>query len=312
MSHIPYMQFYPEKYLADDRLSDFTTEQHGAYLLLLMHMWNRGGKLLDDDTRLAKLAKLSKRKWSTYREVLIHNVASDEIVDTDTQLQPMYSYVDPETGRRFVTQKRLRAEYEKSASLLEKKREGGRRGGRSPKGVLEESLSTPQGEDEDSPSTLEGVVGKRIDKSRREEIRVEEKEIPGDPGGSPGEKDTSSAGRPPPAYPVEFEQFWSQYPRKREKPAAYKAWQSRRKEGTSADDLIAAARWYAEATRKTDTQFIKHPKTFLGTNKPFAEWVDGIPEGERNDGNTGSRVGSDAEWPNAEFSLDRIVLRGDA
>lgn len=153
MGKVPYMPFYPERYLADDRLAHFTLEQHGAYLLLLMHMWNRGGQLLDDDRYLAGLVHASPKKWQALRQVIIGPSSSLTINKHDTQFQPIISFVDPDSGIRFITQKKLRDEYEKTIALIEKKREGGRIGGRSPKGQLKDSLSTVQGQLKDTLST---------------------------------------------------------------------------------------------------------------------------------------------------------------
>jgi uncharacterized protein YdaU (DUF1376 family) len=38
-------------------------EEHGAYLLLLMALWDRGGKLRNDPALLARTARVSLRKW---------------------------------------------------------------------------------------------------------------------------------------------------------------------------------------------------------------------------------------------------------
>jgi uncharacterized protein YdaU (DUF1376 family) len=54
-------------YLADTM--HLSTEQHGAYLLLLFHLWRRGS-LQDDDGRLAQITGLTSTAWSQARPVL--------------------------------------------------------------------------------------------------------------------------------------------------------------------------------------------------------------------------------------------------
>ncbi len=70
MSHSveTYMPLVVEKYLGDT--THLTTLQHGAYLLLLLHYWRRGGALPDNDARLAATAKLSLAEWKKHRAVL--------------------------------------------------------------------------------------------------------------------------------------------------------------------------------------------------------------------------------------------------
>lgn len=76
-------------------------------------------------------------------------------------------------------------------------------------------------------------------------------------------------------YTVEFEQFWKVYPRKVDKGMAYKKYQARRKDGFSDDQLIAAATNYAARCKseRTETKFIKHPKTFLSDSMPFMDFL---------------------------------------
>ena len=54
-------------YLADTM--HLSTEQHGAYLLLLFHLWRRG-LLPDDDGMLGQITGLDKSAWSQTRPML--------------------------------------------------------------------------------------------------------------------------------------------------------------------------------------------------------------------------------------------------
>ena len=64
-----WMPLYIGDYLADT--ARLTTEQHGAYLLLIMDYW-RSGKLPDDDRVLAQICKMSLDAWSNARASIQH------------------------------------------------------------------------------------------------------------------------------------------------------------------------------------------------------------------------------------------------
>jgi len=64
-----WMPLYIGDYLADT--ARLTTEQHGAYLLLIMDYW-RSGKLPDNDQVLAQICKLSPDAWSNAKAMLKH------------------------------------------------------------------------------------------------------------------------------------------------------------------------------------------------------------------------------------------------
>lgn len=84
-------------------------------------------------------------------------------------------------------------------------------------------------------------------------------------------------------YSDEFESFWSVYPRRLEKKRAYRVWKTRLKEKVSSEDMISAAINYSRYCRDkgVDPQYIKHPGAFLVPDKPFEEFIHGMPEIKR-------------------------------
>lgn len=63
-----WMPLYIGDYLSDTQL--LTTEQHGAYLLLIMAYWKNGGPLPDDDALLSKVCGLSLRRFKSQKKTL--------------------------------------------------------------------------------------------------------------------------------------------------------------------------------------------------------------------------------------------------
>lgn len=68
MSAIPYMPLYVADYIAD--AAHLTTEEHGAYLLLIMTYWQRGKPLPADPNRLANIARMSNERWTDVQRTL--------------------------------------------------------------------------------------------------------------------------------------------------------------------------------------------------------------------------------------------------
>ena len=60
----------------------------------------------------------------------------------------------------------------------------------------------------------------------------------------------------------------------------YKKYKARIKDGYSPEELLTAAMNYAEQCRrqKTEQQYIKHGKTFLGDSVPFADFLPKMNE----------------------------------
>lgn len=66
-------------------------------------------------------------------------------------------------------------------------------------------------------------------------------------------------------YPELFEQFWNTYPRQIEKSNAHKKWVTQINKGENAEDILTAAFNYMTmvSAKGTETEYMKHPKTFL-------------------------------------------------
>lgn len=106
MSSAPFMQLYVSDYLGDTQ--HLTTEQHGAYLLILMAMWRNGGVLQNDEKKLARIARVNPRRW--------HLLADD-----------VMAFFAISEGQ--ISQKRLVEEYQKVLSIREKRSTNGKLGG---------------------------------------------------------------------------------------------------------------------------------------------------------------------------------------
>lgn len=81
MAKAPYMPLYASDYLGDT--GHLSTEEHGAYVLILMQMWNAGGSLPSDPAKLARVARCSTKKWLAMADTVLafFNVDGDRITN---------------------------------------------------------------------------------------------------------------------------------------------------------------------------------------------------------------------------------------
>lgn len=99
MSKPVFFAFYPKDFAADEKVEAMTTEQVGAYILLLCKAWQADppASLPNDDQTLAKYSRLSAVKWAELKA----GVLSPFVLGLDNRWH----------------QKRLRSEFEKSKRL---------------------------------------------------------------------------------------------------------------------------------------------------------------------------------------------------
>ncbi len=110
MSKAPAMPMYWDAYLADT--THLTTEEHGAYMLLLAAMWRRDGAVPDDDKDNARILGLTLAKWRKTKRRFVDTISGFCI----------------EEGR--VTQEKLKKTWETTQEKIEKNRRNGSKGGR--------------------------------------------------------------------------------------------------------------------------------------------------------------------------------------
>lgn len=104
-----WMPLYVGDYLRDT--SRLTTEQHGAYLLLIMDYFMNGA-LPDDDEVLASVTKMSERKWKSHKPTIAR-------------------YFDIKGG--YLYHSRIEEEILRGIERRSRARENGKKGGRPPK-----------------------------------------------------------------------------------------------------------------------------------------------------------------------------------
>lgn len=69
MAEAPFMPFFIGDYMADT--THLTTAQHGAYMLLLLACWTRGGALPDDNAELSRITRCRIDRWrNTVRPIM--------------------------------------------------------------------------------------------------------------------------------------------------------------------------------------------------------------------------------------------------
>ncbi len=253
-----WMPLYFGAYLTDTM--HLTTEQHWAYLLLLMACWKRGGYLPDDDEQLGAIAKMSPSRWSKARSVIA----------------PFWQI----TGRGW-TQKRLGIELESARQRHQVALENGTKGGRPRK-----ADDNPTDNQTDNPDETKTIT-KDEPKPNPDESSVPRPLPIALPGHGPKPEKPMGAAPPSP----EFDEAWKHYPTRsgnNPKADALNAWNARIREGVPTTAMLAGLQRYVmwcEETDKIGTETVMQAVRFFGKSRPF-EQDFALPKS--NGGNGGS------------------------
>ncbi len=95
----PFMPLYTQDWLTDEKVLTYTLEEQGAYMRILMHLWQSHDATLPDNNKLfEKILGISSSKWKKLRSVLI-----------DGQFAALHS------DGEIVCQFRLQEEWRKAA-----------------------------------------------------------------------------------------------------------------------------------------------------------------------------------------------------
>lgn len=178
MAQFPALPFWTDSYLADTR--HLSTEEHGAYLLLLMEAWRRPEcSLPDNDAMLARLAGLPMASWLVLRDTIMSFWTRDGRKKEWTQKRLLKE-------RQFVTEK-SRSQRDKAAKRWKEKE-------KTDATVMPKGM--PEGCPADAPTPTPII---------REDTNVSSLSEPAVPDHSkPSKRKT---------YPEDFEAAWKAYPR---------------------------------------------------------------------------------------------------
>lgn len=103
-----WMPLYIGDYLADTM--ELNTEQHGAYLLLIMAYWKNGCALPNDDRKLAAISRLGVDAWSMHK----HTLASFFDCESDPELW-IHARAEKEMEKAGINQEKRTLRAKKAA-----------------------------------------------------------------------------------------------------------------------------------------------------------------------------------------------------
>lgn len=233
------MPFYVADYLSDTR--HLSTEEHGAYLLLLMAMWRAGGRLPNEAAKLARITGLSAARWAKLEADILafFDVHGDEI------------------GHG-----RIQKEFEKYSRTSGVRAEAGSRGGKAK--ALKNNKTTL------AKATIlpEQTPNKNLPYQISEPEKIED-----------ANASLSPQGDEPVKYHADFEVTWKAYPHvkgRSSKPKSYGYW--RRIPAETRLRLPAAIERYKARGREPNGDCGAPAMERWIRDRRFLDWLDDTPD----------------------------------
>lgn len=218
----PWMPLYIADYLSNT--GHLTAAEHGGYMLLIMHYWEKDG-LPTDEAKLARIARMSPEEWQSCRSAIAdffdenwrHDRIEQEIGIFEAKRQERAEA--GARGGRIAAENRRRLERNRSKTT---------------------SLATAE-QYQPQPSSLSSSPTSSADSRKLEEEQA--------------------CGRGPEQRHWQFDEFWKLYPHKIGKSAARREFERVRKaKSVDFTELIEALRRYVA---KTDDRPWCNPATWL-------------------------------------------------
>lgn len=243
-----WMPFLVQKYLADTM--HLSTEQHGAYLLLLIHAWMNDGALPIDADKLRRISRMDRDAWSAQKDDVLAFFHEQDGMLRQKRL-------DIELARAKENVQQRSAAGKASAAKRAAQREGQRNGNEAPTTdatTVDSDVATgaPTNDQRDGQQTGIPIPTPVLLKKNTR---------------SSAKSSTSVCGFPP-----GFEAFWAAYPRKVAKDDAAKAFAKRKPDAALVDKMVAAlqAQAASELWTKDGGRFVPYPATWLNRG----QWMD--------------------------------------
>ena len=274
MAALPYMQLYVADYLADT--PHLTTEEHGAYLLLMFNYWQTGRPL--PKSRLAGIAKLTNERWTNVERTLNEfflDIGSEwvhERIERDLQA------VKGAQSQRSTAGKKS-AEVRAAKKSLKNQSE------------FNDRSTTVQRDSNDRSTNIDTDTDTDKDKE------LKDKTLLSGAGKDQPPTKKSAAG----SYPEEFETLWGEYP-KREganpKNKAHSCWKARKLEGVSEEAMLEGTRryrQYCEVRGQAGTEYVMQAQRFYGKERAFENDWQVNTGGMNHAKNIASTIGNNGE-----------------